>query len=142
MKTLANCKPSEFLRQTNRIKKAVEKYVKDINLQGIRAKMPELKTIPIEASTDERAAIIKENNKRLKEQSMKNLSEILDAAMDKFPEETLEILALVCFVEPEHVDDHSVAEYLSALAEIMNDEAVVNFFTSFLRWGQMNTEKV
>lgn len=141
MKTLANCKPSEFLRQTNRIKKAVEKYVKDINLQGIRAKMPELKTIPIEASTDERAAIIKENNKRLKEQSMKNLSEILDAAMDKFPEETLEILALVCFVEPEHVDDHSVAEYLSALAEIMNDEAVVNFFTSFLRWGQMNTER-
>lgn len=141
MKTLANCKPSEFLRQTNRIKKAVEKYVKDINLQGIRAKMPELKTIPIEASTDERAAIIKENNKRLKEQSMKNLSEILDAAMDKFPEETLEILALVCFVDPEHVDDHSVAEYLSALAEIMNDEAVVNFFTSFLRWGQMNMER-
>lgn len=141
MKTLANCKPSEFLRQTNRIKKAVEKYVKDINLQGIRAKMPELKTIPIEASTDERAAIIKENNKRLKEQSMKNISEILDAALDKFPEETLEVLALVCFVEPEHVDDHPVSEYLTGLAEVLNDEAVINFFTSFLRWGQMNMPK-
>ena len=141
MKTLANCKPSEFLRQTNRIKKAVEKYVKDINLQGIRAKMPELATIPIEASTDERAAIIKENNKRLKEQSMKNLSEILDAALDKYPDETLEVLALVCFVEPEKVDDHPVSEYLSAIAEILNDEAVISFFSSFLRWGQMDISK-
>lgn len=141
MKTLANCKPSEFLRQTNLIKKAVEKYVKDIDLQGIRARVPELKNIPMEATVAERAEIIKENNQRLKEQSNKNLSAILDAALDKYPEETLEILALVCFVEPEHVDDHPVTEYLTALAEIMNDEAVVSFFTSFLRWGQMNTQK-
>lgn len=141
MKTLANCTPTEFLKQTNRIRKAVEKYVTDIDLKGIRARVPELKVIPMEATVAERAEIIKENNRRLKEQSNKNLSEILDGVLDKYPEETLEVLALVCFVEPEHVDDHPVSEYLMALSEVLNDEAVVNFFTSFLRWGQMNTQK-
>lgn len=141
MKTLANCTPTEFLKQTNRIRKAVEKYVTDIDLKGIRARVPELKVIPMEATVAERAEIIKENNRRLKEQSNKNLSAILDGVLDKYPEETLEVLALVCFVEPEHVDDHPVSEYLMALSEVLNDEAVVNFFTSFLRWGQMNTQK-
>lgn len=141
MKTLANCKPSEFLRQTNLIKKAVERYVVDIDLKNIRAKVPEIEVIPMEATPEQRAKIIKENGRRVKEQSMKNLSEILDAVLDKHPDETLEVLALFCFVEPEHVDDHSVAEYLTALTELMNDEAVAGFFSSLLRWGQTSISK-
>ena len=69
---------------------------------------------------------------------MKNLSDILDAAMGEHPDETLRILALMCFVEPDDVDNHSISEYMQCIADLISDDAVVNFFVSFYRWGQTN----
>lgn len=42
MKTLANCTPVEFLRQTNKIRHAVEGLLLDSGVQEIRKRMPEL----------------------------------------------------------------------------------------------------
>jgi len=73
------------------------------------------------------------------EQARKNISAMLDAIMVDYPQETLEILALVCFIEPEDVDKHTMREYLLALNEILSDEAVIGFFISLARLGAMNT---
>lgn len=139
MKTLANCKPSEFLKQTNRIKKATEKWLKLTDIMNIRRNAPELKEAPLDADVETKAKIFTENKKLIAEQSLKNLSLILDAMLDKYPDETLELLALICFVDPEHVDDHKMSEYLEAITEMLNDEAVLGFFTSLARWGLTNT---
>jgi hypothetical protein len=138
MKNLANCKPSEFLKQTNKIKKSLEKWMTDIDLKKIRSQVPALEQMPKDASDEEKRRILEANRKKIKDQGYKNFSMILDAALDEHPDETLEVLALLCFVDPEDVDNHPVSEYLTAISELMTDEAVINFFTSFSKLGQMN----
>lgn len=125
MKNLTNCKPSEFLRQTNRIRKAVAKWLTDTDIMNIRKRMPKL----------EDSATESEKIEALRAQSKENWRAMLDAILDEHPDETLEVLALICFVEPKDFDKHTVSEYLESLTEMMNDEAVVGFFSSLERWG-------
>lgn len=136
MKNLANCKPSEFLMQTNRIKKSLEKWMVDIDLKKIRSQVPEMTVVPKDADEATKKQIFEENKRKVRDQGYKNLSKIIDAAFGEHPDETLEVLALLCFVEPENVDDHPMGEYLTALSELITDEAVINFFISFSRLGQ------
>ena len=138
MKNLANCKPSEFIKQTNRIRKAAEKWLDDTGILEIRKNLPEIEIPPLDADAEEKAKIMADNDKKRKEQVKKNLSAMLDAIMDKHPEETLELMALLCFVEPENVDDHEMSEYIEAITEMVSNKAVLGFFTSLARLGQMN----
>lgn len=137
MKNLANCKPSEFLMQTNRIKKSLEKWMTDIEFKKIRSQLPEMTDIPKDADDITRKRIMEENKQKMKDQAYKNLSKIIDSALGEYPDETLEVLALLCFVEPENVDDHPMSEYITALTELITDEAVINFFISFSRLEQI-----
>lgn len=130
LKTLASCKPSEFLKQTNRIRKSVENWLEVTKIMETRSKKPELEVVPEDASEEEKAEIILRNKKAFQKQSKKNIMQMLDAIMDEHPDETLELLALCCFVEPENVDDYSVSTYLNAFTELIEDETVWNFFTS------------
>lgn len=141
LKTLANCKPSEFLKQTNKIRKAAAEWLTATDILEIRKNVPELEEIDDSMSEAAKVAIAANNRKALEEQARENLMEILDAVMDEHPDETLNLLALMCFVEPEHVDDHSMAEYLEAFTELINDEAVIGFFTSLARLGQTPTQR-
>jgi len=129
MKNLANCKPSEFLQQTNRIRKSVAKWLTDTDVLNIRQRMPKID----EDATEE------ERKKAMEEQAKENLNLILDAILEKHPEETLELLALLCFVEPKDVDKHSVTEYLESFEELISNKAVLNFFTSLMRLGNAST---
>ena len=138
LKTLVTCKPSEFLKQTNRIKKSVEKWLTDTDILNIRKRLAVLEIVPQDATPEEKAAIFERNKKATEEQAKKNISAMLDAILEEHPDETLELLGLCCFVEPEHVDDHSVAEYLNAFNSIINDRAVIDFFTSLVSLGQRN----
>lgn len=129
MKNLANCKPSEFLMQTNKLRKSAEKWLTVTDIMNIRKTQPEL----LEGMTrEERQAAIQ---KQIKE----NLSRMFDAMLEAHAEETLELLALACFVEPENVDDHPMNEYIESLNELINDKAVLGFFTSLVKLGQMST---
>lgn len=139
LKTLANCKPSEFLRQTNRIKKSVEKWLTDTDIMNIRKRLPALEAVPMEASVEERAEIVGRNKRAREEQAKKNISAMLDAILEEHPDETLEVLALCCFVEPENVDDHPMSAYLDAFNSLINDKAVIGFFTSLASLVQTNT---
>ena len=139
MKNLANCKPSEFLRQTNRIKKSVENWLTVTDIMNIRKNMPKIDTTPDNATIEEKDKIVKENMDRYRQQAKKNLSRMLDAILEDHPDETLELLALICFVEPKNVDDHPMDEYLQAITDMITNQAVIGFFTSLVRLGQMNT---
>ncbi len=128
MKNLANCKPSEFLRQTNLIRKSVANWIKVTDIMNIRRRKPDFTGIP-ESDHDARAAV-------MEAQTRENLNAILESMLEEHPDETLEILALVCFVDPKDVDKHSVTEYLDSITEIISNKSVLNFFTSLARLDQ------
>lgn len=136
-KNLATCKPSEFLRQTNRVRKSVEKWLDKTKIMEIRSRKVEgIETVPDNASEDEAYEIRKRNAERITAQQKKNLGDMFTAAMEECPDETLELLALICFIEPENVDDYSVAYYLNNLTDIISDKDVLGFFTSLAQLGQ------
>lgn len=122
MKNLANCKPSEFLTQTNKIRKSVSKWLTDTDIVNIRKRMPQ---IPDDA-TDEQSQEIKQK------QASENIKAMLDAILDDHPDETMEILALMCFVEPDDIDNHEVSEYLDSFNELISNRSVLSFFTSLV----------
>lgn len=123
MKTLANCNTVEFLQQTAKIKKAVEKYLKDTEILKLRKRMPEL--------TGKETKI--EKQKKLNEQGRKNISDMLDLALEKYPERTAEILGLLCFIEPSEVKNHKGIEFITPALELIQSEEVASFFTLFLK---------
>lgn len=137
MKNLANCEPKEFLTQTFKIKKAAERWLKDIGFSEIRRTLPEL--IDIKNLTgEEREKAIAENKERIRKQSFQNLMTILDKAMDENVDETVEVLALACFVDPKDAGKYTMSEYLKAIGELISDEGVISFFTSAAQLAQMN----
>lgn len=141
MKNLANCKPSEFLRQTSKIRKAAERWMKATDILNIRKNVPKLEVITKDMDAETAAKISEENRKRREEQMNRNFSAMLDAVLDEHPDETLEMLALLCFIDPKDVDDHPMEEYIEAATEMMNNQAVIGFFTSLAQLGLMNISK-
>lgn len=138
IKTLANCTPTEFIRQTVKIKRAVEKWLKDTDIMAISKKTPELKKLTKDMSDEERVEAFNEN-KRISAESVRNrMSMMFDKIFEEYPEETLEIMALCCFVEHEDINKHTMSEYLSATSSLLNDQGVIDFFTSLARLGLLN----
>jgi hypothetical protein len=134
-KNLANCTPREFLTQTNKLRKSAEKWLKVTDVMNIRKNVPQIQ-IPDGATPEEVSKIMDKHKKELSERAKSNFSEILDSILEKHPDETLELLALICFVEPENVNDYKMTEYLTNITEILSDEAVISFFTSLMRLEQ------
>lgn len=123
MKTLANCTPKEFLRQTNKIRRSVANWLEMTKVMEIRKNLPK---IAEDATPAERKAAIEEQVK-------KNLSAMLDSVLEDHPDETAELLGLLCFVEPEDLDNHKMSEFLGAFNEIIADREVLGFFASLLQ---------
>ena len=132
MKNLANCKPSEFLMQTNKIRKVVAHWLDVTKILEIRQKHPKFES---GMTKEEKDALIQQ-------QAMQNLNDVLDEALEKHPEDTLNILACVCFIEPENVDDYPVSDYLQSISEILSNQAVLSFFTSLAQLDQMSSSSV
>ena len=129
MKTLANCSPREFLVQSNRIRKAVSKWLTLTKLLEIRKNLPKL---PENATQEEREAAAAE-------QIQSNARAMLDSILDEHPEETAELLGLLCFVEPEDLDNHPMTEFFGAISEILNSKEIIDFFTSLVNLESENT---
>lgn len=141
MKNLANCTPREFLKQTYRIKKSAEKWLELTDILNIRKNMPTL--IPVKNLEGEAREKAQAENKRLlSKQITKNLMDIMDKILDEHADETIEILSLCCFVEPEDADNHTMSEYLASLGELLADEGVMSFFTSLAQLEQRDTKTV
>lgn len=134
LKNLATCKPTEFVKQTVRIKKSVEKWLKATDIMNIMQKKPEkLEKLTDDMNTNERQAAFDRNKEISDKLAKEKISKAFDALFEQNPAETLEILALSCFVEPEEVDTHTIDEYFSAWNEMLNNSSVLSFFISFIR---------
>lgn len=125
IKSIANCKPTEFAKQTNVIRHYVEKWLKDIQFADIRKHLPVIPEGVTEA----------EKNELIRKQNYKNFSDMLDAALDQYPEETMGLLALCCFLPAEDVDNHPVSMYFEVVADILANETVMDFFISLAKLG-------
>lgn len=139
MKNLATCKPSEFLIQTNKIRKSVEKWLDATDIMNIRKRIPQYEVVGLTATPEEKAEINARNEVRKQQQIKKNLSDMFDSILERHPQETLEVMALCCFVEPENVDDHPMSEYLQAVNDLIGNAEVLNFFTLLVQLAQKNT---
>ena len=139
MKNLANCKPSEFLAQTFKIKKSLQEWLDVTKLMEIRKNKPQGLINLDGLSGEERENAIKENKKKAQDQLKKNLADILDKMLNENAENTLEVLALCCFVDPADVDNYPMSDYLDSLGELISDKGVLNFFSSLVLLGQKNT---
>lgn len=122
MKNLANCKPSEFFVQSNKIRKSVAKWLTVTDIHNIRKRLPEYTD---DMDAEKRAEV---RNAQMKQ----NLSAILDAMLEEHPMETLEVMALACFIDPKEADDHPMSEYFKSVGEMIADEGVLSFFTSLV----------
>ena len=73
-----------------------------------------------------------EKKAAIKEQARKNISAMLDNALEENAEATTRILALLCFVE-----DAEEAEQLDPfeLLDVILSERVLNFFTRLMQSG-------
>lgn len=142
MKNLANCTPTEFLVQTNKIRKSVEAWLKATDIANIRARKPQLIPITRDMTDDEKLEATIKNKIATKEQAMANLSLMFDNMLEKDADKTVELLALINFVEPKDVDNYKIVEYLANINDLLEDEDVVSFFTSLMRLAQMNTSGV
>lgn len=126
MKNLANCTPREFLAQTVKIKRAAEKWLTATDISAIRKRAPVFTDSMTKA--DKRKAV--------ESQTRANLSAMFDAIAERHPDETLELLGMMCFVDPEHIDDYPMTDYLMSLTEMIGSEAVLGFFTSLVKLVQ------
>lgn len=142
MKTLANCKPTEFFTQTNKIRKAVKNWLDVTEILEIRKRVPTLATPTKAESKEELEKNIEERKQAFTRQTRENLFDILEAILEDHPQETIELMALVCFIDPKDADNHTMSEYLSAINELMNDKAVVDFFYSLASLGTANTSAI
>lgn len=123
IKSLANCKPSEFIRQTNAIRHYVEKWLKDIKFSEIRKHLP---NIPEGATEEEKTELIRKQN-------FKNFSDMLDSALEEHTEETLGVLALCSFVPIEKADDQPMEFYIEVISDLLESEPVTRFFISLVK---------
>lgn len=133
MKNLANCTPSEFIKQTVRLKNIIPKWLDETEILKIRETKPKLVDIPKDATVEERNKIFDENAEIMNKQALDNFSKMIDSMFVEHPQETLEVLALSCFVEPEEVDKHTMDEYFCCIEEMLQAKSVVSFFSLLAR---------
>lgn len=117
MKTLANCSPVEFLRQTNKIRHAAAEFMKETGVLELRKRHPELTG----KETDE------EKKAALDKQARQNLSDMADLLMDTNAEKTAELLGMLCFMEPEDLENAKGIDFLTPAIEILSSKPVIDF---------------
>jgi hypothetical protein len=138
VKTLANCTPTEFLAQTFSIAESATKWLNDIDVKGILGRKTVLTEFPQDASEEEKEAIRSENREAIRTQTRKNIMELLKAAMVTHGKETIEILALCCFIDPREAENYKPTYYMAAVTSLISDKDVIDFFVSLAHLGQMN----
>lgn len=123
MKTIANCTPSEFLKQSWAIYGKLRELFEKANVAEIRKMLPKFDG----NETDEEKAA------KLKEQGKENLLKIVEKLLDEYPAETAKVLGLMCFIPENEIDKHTGVELLLPAVEIISNEQVVSFFSSLLK---------
>lgn len=129
-KNLANCTTEEFLDQSYLIMDAAEKFMKVNDILGIRSRKVEgLQEIPTD-NEEEAERVRRENAKKITAQRMKNVKDLLTSMMHTHKKETLELLAISCFIDPADVNNYTMPYFLRNVGEMISNQDVLAFFTS------------
>ena len=136
-KNLATCSEIEFLVQCNKIRKQTADWLKLCDFSNIRKNVPALQTIDDTLSDEEKAKVKAENDAKVKAQVKVNISEMLDAALEKNAAKTAELLALFCFVSPDEVHNGTVKMpfLLRNFFQMVQDDDVLGFFSDLINSG-------
>lgn len=137
MKNLSNCSNVEFLKQCNKIRHQVQSWLKDTGVLEIRKRTCELVPVTDNMTDADRIKAETENELRIQAQAKRNISDMLDVALDKNAEKTLELVGLMCFLTPEETSKTKAFKLLREFAEMLNDEDVLGFFSSLMKSGLM-----
>lgn len=119
-KNLTNCNLREFTIQTRLIKHHLEKWLKETDIMNIRKNLPD---IPDDIDDEKKQEL-------LMDQGIKNVSAMLDAMLDDYPEDTITLIALLCFVPFDEIDVHPMTYYMQSITEMLRDKTVWDFFIS------------
>lgn len=138
MKNLANCNGVEFLTQTNKIRHAVEAWLKETGVLKIRQNDCKYLEITEDMTDEEKEKALAENQKRHAEQARKNLSAMLDAALEANAEKTFDILAMMCFLTKEESKTVKASLLLKEFAEMIVDKGVLGFFSLLRESGLLD----
>lgn len=130
MKTLANCTPVEFLRQTNKIRHAVSDLFGAAGIAEIRKNLPEM-------TGDETDA---EKKEKFQKQGAQNFSKILDALLDTNAEATAALLGMMCFRDPKDMENDTGMEYIEAALALFESNPVKDFLLTLVQLALKNTE--
>ena len=123
MKNLANCTPTEFMKQCVKLRGPFMAWLDKTGISEIRKRKPE----GYDSMSDE------EKSRAIVEQGNENMGEILAAALENDLDGTIEILELCTFTDKEDFDSHPMSEYLDAILEMFRNEAVRSFFMFYLK---------
>lgn len=129
MRTIASLNGVEFLRAINRTRHAVEKLMKVTDVLNIWKKNP---TFTGEETPEEK-------HEMAREQIKKNLNDILDALLEKHPEETYECIMALC-VRDEGEPEPDGIELIMAAFNLISDKRVVDFLLQLGKSGLIATE--
>lgn len=119
-KNLANCNLKEFMTQTRLIKHHVEKWLTETDIMNIRKNLPD---IPDDVDDEKKKEL-------LTDQAMKNISKMFDAIFDEHPDDTITLIALLCFVPENEVEEHPMTYYMQSITEMLMEKTVWDFFIS------------
>ena len=142
MKTLANCTPREFFKQTNRIRISADEWLTATKILEIRKRMPEMPDASQVESKEELRESMEKRKAAIADQMRNNFFDILEAMLDTNADKTEELLALACLIESEDANNHSMSEYLMCLSELIVDPGVLSFFDSLVRLGVSNMANI
>ena len=129
MKTIANLNGVEFLRAINRTRYAVEKLLKVTDVLNIWKKNP--------AFTGEETP--EERHEKQREQIKKNLSDILDALLEKHPEETYACIMAMCVKDEGEPEPDGIELVMSAF-DLIADERVLAFLFKLGKSGLLGMD--
>ena len=122
MKSFANCTPEEFMAQAVKFRRPFLQWIEEIGVSEIRARRPE--GFAKMSDKEKRAAV-----SRL---AVENMGEIIEIALEKNMELTINIMCLATFTERKDFNSHTMVEYLTAITEMLNSDEVRSFFTFYL----------
>ena len=129
MKNLANCSVREFLAQSNKIRKNVSNWLELTQVMEIRKNKPVFN----DSMTED------ERKEAVRKQAKDNLNKMLDSMLEMHMEETADLLGLMCFIEPQDLDNYKMTDLLASYNEMLECEPVIDFFTSLVRLVNKNT---
>lgn len=127
-KTLANCSLYEFLRQSNKIRKAVGDYYDDCNFGEIMKRKPEF---PAGADVETMKAIALDFRKA-------QINEVLDICLDTNVEKTVEIIGLMCFMDKEEAEKMPANVFMGLALELISSQEVLDFFSKMVQSGMID----